>query len=186
MKIEMVWPPANRTSRRHDWHIALVLALIQPAFCHADFLLGTVTGVTDGDTITILDDERIQHRVRLAGIDAPERKQDFGERSKQRLSELVYRQQVVVEHNKSDRYGRLVGKIKVAPINCPDCEKTVDAGLDVLKHGLAWHYKKYASEQSLEDREQYSATEDEARAQHQGLWPLPNPVPPWEFRKQKR
>ena len=73
-------------------------------------------GVVTNATITILDDERIQHRGMLAGIDAPEREQDFGERSKQSLSGLVYGQRFVVEHRKSDRYGGLVGKIKVAPM----------------------------------------------------------------------
>lgn len=93
-------------------------------------ITGEVIGISDGDTITILDPQRVQHRVRLAGIDAPERHQDFGNRSKQSLSAMAYRQQATVETNKTDRYGRLVGKVVI---------NGEDVNLHQVRRGMAWH-----------------------------------------------
>lgn len=134
---------------------------------------GRVVGVADGDTITVVDDERQQHRVRLAGIDAPEKRQDFSQRSKQSLSDLVYRQQVMVETGKTDRYGRLVGKV---------IANGQDVNLEQVLRGMAWHYKAYQREQSPPDRQAYAAAENAARASGAGLWAMPSPSPPWEFR----
>jgi endonuclease YncB( thermonuclease family) len=146
-----------------------------------------VIDVSDGDTVTVLDAEKESYRVRLAGIDAPEKRQPFGDRSKQALSALVFGKPVEVEWHKRDRYGRLVGKILVAKPEsaCTDdrCPKTVDASLSQIEAGLAWHYKKYAKEQANEDRMRYSQAEDTARAKRLGLWTDRDPVPPWEWRK---
>ena len=84
----------------------------------ADTLSGTVVGVSDGDTITVLDADREQHKVRVAGIDAPEKSQPFGQRSKESLSRLLYGKDVDVDWRKRDRYQRIVGKVAVAD---PDC-----------------------------------------------------------------
>ena len=77
----------------------------------ADVLQGKVVGITDGDTLTVLDAQRHQHRIRLNGIDAPESSQPFGQVSKQNLSRLVFGQTVSVIWHKTDRYGRIVGTI---------------------------------------------------------------------------
>ena len=79
----------------------------------ADQLLGRVVGVADGDTLTILSAQRQQHRVRLSGIDAPEKRQAFGQVSKQHLSDLVYEKTVTVDFHKHDRYKRIVGKVQL-------------------------------------------------------------------------
>lgn len=93
--------------------LGLLIALLTPAVW-AQILTGRVVGVTDGDTITVLDDQRVQHKIRLAGIDAPEKSQAFGQRSKAFLSSLVFSKPVVVETQKTDRYGRTVGKVGVS------------------------------------------------------------------------
>eukprot|EP01041_Mallomonas_annulata_P033793 gene33793-56465_t len=87
--------------------------LLAALACTAATIEGRVVGVADGDTITVLDDNKVQHKIRLAGIDAPEKKQPFGQRSKQSLSDLVFDKAVTVETNKRDKYQREVGKVLV-------------------------------------------------------------------------
>jgi len=155
------------------------------AFAMAETLSGRVTKVVDGDTVYVLDANREQHKVRLGGIDAPERGQPFGKRSKERMSALVAGQDVTVDWHKKDRWGRLIGTVWVASPDCraDPCPRTLNAGLALVTSGLAWHFKRYAHEQSEEDRERYAFAEVEARAKRGGLWSDPNPVPPWEWRK---
>lgn len=136
-------------------------------------LTGKVIGVLDGDTIDVLDSTKHPQRIRLAGIDAPEKAQPFGQRSKQNLSSLVFGKQVEVDVGKTDRYGRTVGKVAV---------NGTDANLAQVKAGFAWHYKQYASEQSTTDRDQYSIAEDSARSSRVGLWHDPKPLAPWDWR----
>ena len=152
----------------------------------AETLTGTVVGVADGDTITVLDANRAQHKIRLGGIDAPEKAQPFGQRSKQSMSTLVFGKEVDVQWNKRDRYQRIVGKVMVQPSGCPTCPKTLDAGLAQLTMGLAWWYRKYANEQSAEDARRYEFAEQEARAKRAGLWADGQPIPPWDWRKGER
>lgn len=176
----------NRRSR--TWLLSLLLL---SSAIHAETLSGRVVAVSDGDTITVLNADKDQHKIRVAGIDAPEKAQAFGNRSKQHLSHLVFGKSVSIEWTKRDRYGRVVGKIIVAaPEDCPDashgCPKILDAGLAQVNAGLAWHYKQYAKEQSPEDREHYAAAEQRARENRVGLWRDENPVPPWEWRHQRR
>jgi endonuclease YncB( thermonuclease family) len=161
--------------------------LLGSAGAHAEALLGRVVGVTDGDTITVLDAGKAQHKVRLAGIDAPEKGQPFGDRAKENLARLVFGQDARVDWHKTDRYGRLVGTVWVASPDSacrvkPDCAKTLDAGLAQLTVGLGWHYKQYANEQAPQQRGQYAFAEDEARAKRVGLWRDANPLAPWEWR----
>jgi endonuclease YncB( thermonuclease family) len=116
--------------------LTLVLLLIAiPSFART--IEGKVVSVADGDTITVLDSNKEQHRIRLAGIDAPEKGQPFGNASKKRLSELVGGKEVRVEFEKYDRYGRVVGKVLVRPPDCPTCDKTLDAGLAQITSGMA-------------------------------------------------
>ncbi len=158
---------------------SLALAASFPAW--ADFA-GTVVGVTDGDTITVLDASKARHKVRLAGIDAPERGQPGGFRSKESLSRLVYERSVRVEGDNKDSYGRIVGKVWVAPPDCPSCGTTLDAGLAQISMGRAWWFRRYANEQSSADRGSYEHAEREARTRRAGLWRDPEPVPPWKWR----
>ena len=143
-----------------------------------------VVRVTDGDTITVLDANKVQHRIRLAGIDAPEKGQPFAERSKQSLRRMVMGRNARIEWDERDRYGRLVGKAWVTPtgINCTQepCPKTLDAGRAQLTVGLAWHY--LGRHQGEEDSLAYEFDEMEARARRVGLWSDPDPVAPWDWR----
>lgn len=152
---------------------ALLVLLLLPCLAYAD-IEGKVVGITDGDTITVLDSENIQHKVRLAGIDAPERGQPFGQKSKEVLSSCAYGHQAHIEGRKLDRYGRLVGKVLV---NGQDCN------LNQVKQGMAWHYKKYEAEQHPEDRLLYSEVEIQARNMKIGLWIDKDAMAPWDFRK---
>lgn len=155
----------------------LFVSLVWVFSCQAIILEGRVVKVADGDTITILDQDRVQHKIRLEGIDAPEKKQAFGWRSKHQLSLLVFGRWVTVETYKKDKYGRQVGKVLV---------QGVDANLAQIKNGLAWHFTAYANEQSMQDRTEYSDAEDVARAMQIGLWQDPQPVPPWDYRRSKK
>ena len=140
----------------------------------ADTLLGEVINVTDGDTITVLDDTHTQHKIRLTGIDAPEKRQAFGNVSKQSLVEQVAGQSVAVEWVKVDKYGRKLGKVLLAGLDC---------NLEQVKRGLAWHYKQYQREQSPTDQQSYAEAEIEARSAKLGLWRDAALVPPWKFRQ---
>ena len=148
--------------------------LLASSISLADTLHGRVVSIADGDTVTVLDASNTQWKIRLMGIDAPEKKQPFGNKSKQQLSDLVFNKQVTIEYHKKDRYGRTIGKIVVDGI---------DANLEQVKAGLAWHYKKYQNEQLPEDRILYSNAEYQARGDKRGLWVDQNAIPPWDFRK---
>jgi len=167
----------------------LCLALLLSAgVVMADTLTGKVVGVSDGDTITVLDRDKRQHKIRVAGIDAPEKNQPFGQRSKENLSRLVFGKEVDVQWSKHDRYQRIVGKVMMAEPGCqrPDCAKILDAGLGQITTGLAWWYRKYAKEQSLEDAGAYEVAEQEAQARRIGLWHDTDPTPPWDWRRKDR
>lgn len=133
--------------------IFFVGALIA-AHAYADFT-GKVVAVTDGDTIKVLDSTNTQYKVRLTGIDAPERGQPFGNKSREFLASMVAGKEVRVEPDKKDRYGRTLGKVWVRPADCPSCGKTLDANLAQVTAGMAWWYRYYAKAQSPEDKGRY-------------------------------
>ena len=147
--------------------LALVLATAAIA-AQAGELRGRVVAVADGDTLTVLDSGQRQHRVRLAEIDAPEKRQAFGERSKQTLSALCFGQQAVIEDQGRDRYGRVIGRVGCSGI---------DANAEQVRRGMAWVFDRYAADRSL------YALQDEAREARRGLWRDSAPVPPWEYRR---
>lgn len=151
----------------------------------AETISGIVVGIADGDTLTVLDSERRQHKIRLAGIDAPEKAQPFGQKSKTSLSAMVFNREVEVIGDKKDRYGRTVGKVMAADPNCntPACPKIHDVNLMQVMSGMAWWYRQYAKEQSPQDRENYEAAEFNAKVRRLGLWADKNPIPPWEWRR---
>jgi endonuclease YncB( thermonuclease family) len=95
---------------------------------------------------------------------------------------MVFNKEVRIDWTKRDRYQRIVGKVWVQPADCPTCPMTLDAGQAQLAAGMAWWYRKYAKEQSPEDRGRYESEEQEAKARRIGLWKEPNPTPPWEWR----
>lgn len=151
-------------------------------------LIGRVVGVHDGDTVTILDSGNTQYKIRLAGIDSPELKQQFGAKAKESLSSFLYAKKVTVEWKKRDRYGRIVGKILFMPANCitPACLQPADANYEQIAAGMAWYYRQYASELNPDDRAKYDAAENRAHVEKRGLWGDPNAVPPWTWRRSKK
>lgn len=134
--------------------------------------LCTVFGVSDGDTLKVRCSEGEQITVRLGGIDAPETKQPFGQRSKQALSDLCYRQQATITPKAKDRYGRTVGDV--------ECRGR-DAGAEQVRTGFAWVYARYAR-----GYEALYPLQDAAKAEGLGLWADQAPEPPWEWRRAGR
>jgi endonuclease YncB( thermonuclease family) len=155
----------------------LIALFVTQTAVSAATLTGKTVRVSDGDTIVILSEGNVQHKIRLQGIDAPERGQAYGTKSKEHLSDLLAGRFVVVEYDKRDRYGRIVGKVLVGG---------EDACLEQVSAGFAWHYKKYQNEQTETDRQLYSDAEIEARNAKRGLWQDPHAIPPWEYRAAKR
>ncbi|MBC8119417.1 MAG: thermonuclease family protein, partial [Burkholderiaceae bacterium] len=133
--------------------VAAVIALAAPAAVNAVELDGTIVGVADGDTVTFLDAKKAQHRIRLDGIDAPERRQPYGQRARQSLADLAHGRSARADCPKVDRYGRAVCRVIV---------DGVDVGLEQFRRGFAWHYVKYAHEQRAEDRANYARAERDA------------------------
>jgi len=127
-----------------------------------------VIRVIDGDSIVILTNDNQQIKIRLEGIDCPEKSQDFGEKARQYTADLCFNKVVRIEKTGKDRYGRTLAYIYVSDL-CVNKE--------LLKVGLAWHFKKYNTDTEL------AKLEKKARSEKKGLWAQPSPTPPWEFRK---
>ena len=134
-------------------------------------LIGKVIKVSDGDTITLLTDDKVSHKVRLNDIDAPEKKQPFGSKSRDNLASYIAGEIVTVRYKSKDRYGRVLGTIYF---------DNLDINLQQVKNGYAWVYKKYSKNQT------YYKEEQKARDLKKGLWIEKEPRAPWEFRKQKK
>ena len=158
------------------WSLLLTLGIsLQLPLVYADNLSCPckVVKVSDGDTVHVLDQSNEKHKIRLVGIDAPEKKQPFGQKSKQNLSSLIADKSIEVEYSKRDRYGRILGKL---------LKDGQDINLKQVKDGYAWHYKQYQREQSTLDRALYDSAETEARKKRIGLWSVPA-VAPWDYRR---
>lgn len=128
---------------------------------------GKVIRVLDGDTIEVLQDKK-PVRIRLANIDAPEKKQAFGRWSANQLKALLAAQPVTVTYTQTDRYGRIIGHVFTT--------NGTDASRFMVQSGAAWVYERYNVDESL------PALQREAQEQKRGLWVDANPVPPWEWR----
>ncbi|HKQ91900.1 MAG TPA: thermonuclease family protein [Blastocatellia bacterium] len=139
-------------------------------------IIGKVVGVSDGDTITVLDDQKRQHKVRLEGIDAPESKQDYGSRAKQSLSDLVFGKTVTVTSRKKDKYGRVLGKVTL---------DGKDINQEQIDRGMAWFYRAYRAELPANVAAVYELREARAQQEKRGLWADASPTPPWDFRRGK-
>lgn len=128
-----------------------------------------VVGVSDGDTLTVLDAAKVQTKIRLHGIDAPESKQDFGARAKEALSSKVFGREVRLVKRDVDRYGRTVADVYVG-------DRHINR--ELVAEGFAWHYVRYAPKDTELD-----SAEKAAREKKLGLWSHAAPVAPWDFRK---
>jgi micrococcal nuclease len=157
----------NLGMKRLQWAtlpvLCIALLLSAPAYGWS----GRVCGVTDGDTISVLQDGRAV-KLRLYGIDCPEKHQAFGMRARQFTSSLAFGKEVEVRPVDRDRYGRLIAWVYVGP-RCLNEE--------LLRAGFAWHFKRYSRDSHLAELEL------QARTARSGLWRDPEPTPPWEFRK---
>ena len=151
--------------------LALIFFLILP--CPVWAWSGKVVGVSDGDTITVLRDKRPQ-KIRLYGIDCPEKRQPFGKKAKQFTSELVFGKVVEVEPVATDRYGRTVAFVRVENITVNE---------ELIKEGLGWVYVRYCK---LPLCAEWQGLESEARFGKRGLWHEQGEIPPWEYRREKR
>jgi len=153
--------------------ICPLLISVGPAFAgkpHYE-VAGKVVKIADGDTLTILDGSNTQHKIRLAGIDAPEKGQPFGTKARENLAGKVFNQTVRVEVIDIDRYKREVGRIYL-------CERFVN--MEMIRDGFAWRYVQY------DKPGEFTAAEDDAREHRRGLWADQSPMPPWEWRRAKR
>jgi len=164
----MRWP-----KQRIFLSLFALLILSAPLFSlAADTFTGKVVGVSDGDTIKVMREGRAV-KVRLQGIDCPEKKQAYGTRAKQYTSHMAFGNKVTVQIKDYDRYGRIVGEVIL-----PDGSSL---NKELVYVGLAWWYRKYApNDRTLK------ALEAGAREAKRGLWADKNPIPPGEWRKSKR
>ena len=161
---------------------ALISALIfltlfvtlSPASAFSKDIFGTVIGVADGDTITLLDANKLKHKIRLYGIDSPEGGQAFGDRAKKATSKLVYGKNVEINVLDRDRYGREVGIV---------FHNNTNVNGELIKKGYAWVYTKYCKVRTCDD---WYGSQVEAKLNNRGLWAYPKAIPPWEYRSQKR
>jgi endonuclease YncB( thermonuclease family) len=153
------------------WRVAAAAALAVVALAAgaapAPAFTGRCVGVLDGDSIEVRVAGEAR-QIRLHGIDAPERGQAFSSRAKQELSNLVFGRDVVVAGSETDQYGRLVARVRVGDL---------DVNLEMVRRGLAWHYRRYSSDPALAE------AESAARAGRVGLWVDRDPLPPWSFRR---
>lgn len=138
---------------------------------------GRIQHLSDGDSFVVRAEDGRRVPVRLSAIDAPEKNQLHGDVSRRALLALVDEKTLTIIPVKRDPYGRTVAKVMAGE---------VDVGLEQVRTGMAWHYKRYESEQTVRDRRAYAAAEQRAREASLGLWAQPDPIPPWRFREQQR
>lgn len=150
----------------------VILSLFMIVLSFATTIKGKVIKVADGDTITILEENGDKTRVRFYGIDAPEKKQEYGMKSLDVLRKLIDKKEVEIDVKDKDQYGRIVGMVYYNGMN---------VNLHMLETGNAWWYKQY-SKHNVEFR----VAEEKARIEKLGLWKENNPIPPWVYRKEKR
>ena len=150
--------------------MALGCLWLSTAVATTQTLEGRVVGVSDGDTAIVLTSDKKQVKVRLIEIDAPEKKQAFGQQSKKSLSDICFKKPVVALEKGKDKYRRSLVRLY--------CDG-VDANAEQVRRGMAWAYQKYLTDQSID------GLEKEARKKKVGLWVDPNPVAPWDFRHPK-
>ena len=135
---------------------------------------GYVVHVGDGETVMILDKHRLEHRVRIDGIDAPEKEQPFGAAARRHLYDLTYGLDVVARCHKIDQSKYDICQLWVGKL---------DVGLAMLRAGLAWYDVRHADELSAERQASYGDAHQRAKLARAGLWSAElTPVPPWEWR----
>ena len=148
--------------------LSLVLLLL---LTPTDSFTAKVIKITDGDTIVVLTEDKKQVKIRLEGIDCPESNQDFGNRAKQLVSDLCFGKEVTIVKTGEDRFGRTLAFVFAGDVNI---------NKELIKQGMAWHYKYFNKDKVL------AMLEEQAKKSKIGLWSQPNPVAPWEFRRNRK
>ncbi|MCU0588642.1 MAG: thermonuclease family protein [Syntrophobacteraceae bacterium] len=137
-----------------------------PAYCWT----GKVVGISDGDTITVLTQDKQEMRIRIYGVDCPEKGQDFGSKAKQFTSDKVFGKTVEIDPISIDRYGRTIGIVDVNGLNLSRM---------LIESGMAWVYEDYCRMLECDD---WRAAQHRAKSQKIGIWSMASPTPPWDFR----
>ncbi len=148
----------------------VLLFIFLTPLSYSNQLSGKVVGISDGDTITLLTDQKQRIKVRLSEIDAPERNQAWGQNSKRALSNRIYSRSIVVQSAGEDRYGRVLGTVYIGEVNI---------NKEMVETGNAWAYTQYVRDQS------YFTLQKNAKSRKAGLWSLPAEqiIAPWEWRR---
>ena len=161
----------------------IVMLFLLSTYSFADFT-AKVVHIIDGDTIDVLDGNNQKLRIRLLAIDTPELKQHFGYESFFYLNKILNGKFVTIisspDKNKPytlGYYKRIIGKVVL---------NGKDINLEMIKKGMAWHFKKYKKNQPMDESHSYNEAENYAREKKIGLWFEENPLPPWEWRKLNR
>lgn len=160
-----------RMFKKHLPYLIIIFFLTCQHAIAQQKIFGKVVRISDGDTITILDSLNQQHRVRLHGIDSPEKGQDYYQVAKEYIGQLCFQREVEVSILKYDHYKRAIGKVYI---------DSTEVNVSMLKAGLAWHFLQF------DKSEEYALAEAEARLNKRNLWSLKTAQAPWEFRKIKR
>lgn len=150
--------------------LLVVVLLVGELFAKEKEIIGRVVSVSDGDTIRVLQNKK-EYKIRFFGIDAPEKDQAFGQKSKQRLSDLVFGKEVKVIWKEKDQYRRYLGIVYLGSLNINQ---------EMVRGGYAWVYRRYNDDSTMIE------LETKAKETKQGLWHHENPTPPWKFRKNQR
>lgn len=146
--------------------------LIDSKSIKKETIIGKVVAITDGDTFKLLTKDSTLIKVRLANIDCPEKKQPFSKKAKQFASDAIFSKTVTLNVLKKDRYRRFISNVIF--------DDSLSLCHELVKNGLAWHYRKYSKDTILQ------VLEDEAREKKLGLWKDQNAIPPWEWRDNKK
>ncbi len=150
----------------------ILIIVFLPILCSAQRFSVKVVGITDGDTFTCINDDNLQLKIRINGIDAPKKKQSFCNKSQEYLSSLIFGKRINIDVQSKDNYGRYL-----AYVYSPDGK---DVALLMLHEGMAWHFTKY------DNNKVYSDAENVARKAKRGLWSDSSPIAPWDFRTQSK
>ena len=151
--------------------LSLIISILSALPCLAETFHGEVVGILDGDTLEVLHNQR-HERIRLSGIDCPEKGQAYGQKAKHEASDLAFGKEVTIHTHGHDKYQRTLGDVIL-----PD---GTNVNHTLVEEGWCWWYRKYAPGDTVVE-----GLEREARAGRKGLWVDPQPVPPWVWRKRK-
>ncbi len=152
--------------------LQILLLLVISINGYSQSITGKVVGITDGDTFKLLTQDSTLIKVRLANIDCPEKKQPYSASAKQFVSDAIFNKTVTIQVLNKDRYRRSIANVSY--------NDSLNLSYQLVKNGLAWHYVKYSKDSLLQ------GFENSARDRKIGLWKEKNPIPPWQWRANKK